>query len=790
MQYTENYSMNKPQFGENALVTKLNENADTLDTLIYNTRQMQADTYDSTQTYNTWDLVSYNSALYICLADNVTGAWDSTKWSATTLAEQVELAKQSGGGTTVVANPTGTASGTLESVGIDGTKYIVTPADMTGATSGAAGTHGLVPAPAAGSQGKYLKADGTWGEPDKAATWGQINGTLSNQSDLNAWLTGIDTRVDNLLNIPQGSTTADAALYDIKTGFDGVTYNSPGAAVRGCDQLLQDQIDPLYGYGDAEVSSTLNGYYNSATFTASETRYTLVYDVTDIDKVQASGTFLAYNNIYTLLNSSDTVIHYLTNSTSDYEYSGVIDVSDSAKLCVSAHANTIDSISVKFYQPAYIDAVKKVDVKVDSLEDHLIALLPLDINHVESGYYSNATKNTSSTWKSNYYDLSNVNFVKLVCNTNQYINEYTFLDGNGTPVKYKQATATSQTNEYEFDCSAYATLVMAEKDECVSYVFAYQNSAKHIPVRNDSNWVGKKIVWFGTSIPAGGYLGLLDPQSYPNILGKMLGCNMFNEAVGSSTVHCKINGFITEQNPYGYMPNFQSSSRCLSNDLTDMEYIITNYNSGIFTSQVPETMTEALAEQIRDCSWERKLNKYLGIGNRADLYVFDVGYNDIKTLESQYDPSDPTDRHTFTGAMNFLLEKIFADNPRAKVVMMGHYENQTENGVSVTNLQKTYAGMWLLDLYPLWEKTGFSQQIIKTTGYWNNDWGLWIDTSATEQSITALNMWLRDGVHPHSDYTHRTERYIAELIYPWINNIKGYDTRRNVKVEYPDPVTT
>ena len=586
------------------------------------------------------------------------------------------------------------------------------------------------------------------------------------------------------------SGEVDAMLNDMKTGFDGVVYQSPGDAVRSCDQKLQDQIDPLYGYGDTEVSSTLNGYYNSDTFTASETRYTLVYDVTDIDKVQVSGTFLAYNNIYTLLNSSDTVIHYLTNTTSDYEYSGVIDVSDSAKLCVSAHANTIDSISVKFYQPAYIDSVKKVDAKVDSLEDHLIALLPLDINHVEGGYYSNATKNTSSTWKSNYYDLSNVNFVKLVCNTTQYINEYTFLDGNGTPVKYKQATASSQTNEYEFDCSAYSTLVMAEKDECVSYVFAYQNSAKHIPVRNDSNWVGKKIVWFGTSIPAGGYLGLLDPQSYPNILGKMLGCNMFNEAVGSSTVHCKINGFITEQNPYGYMPNFQSSSRCLSNDLTDMEYIITNYNSGIFTSQVPETMTGALAEQIMDCSWERKLNKYLGIGNRADLYVFDVGYNDIRTLESQYDPSDPTDRHTFTGAMNFLLEKIFADNPRAKVVMMGHYENQTENGVSVTNLQKTYAGMWLIDLYPLWEKTGFSQQIIKTTGYWNNSWGLWIDTSATEQSITALNMWLRDGVHPHSDFTHRTERYIAELIYPWINNIKGYDTRRNVKVEYPDPVTT
>ena len=36
---------------------------------------------------------------------------------------------------------------------------------FTGATSGAAGTFGFVPAPAKGVTGKYLKSDGTWGDP-------------------------------------------------------------------------------------------------------------------------------------------------------------------------------------------------------------------------------------------------------------------------------------------------------------------------------------------------------------------------------------------------------------------------------------------------------------------------------------------------------------------------------------------------------------------------------------------------------------------------------------------------
>ena len=41
-----------------------------------------ADTYDDTATYNTGDYCIYNDGLYICDDDNVTGAWDSTKWTS------------------------------------------------------------------------------------------------------------------------------------------------------------------------------------------------------------------------------------------------------------------------------------------------------------------------------------------------------------------------------------------------------------------------------------------------------------------------------------------------------------------------------------------------------------------------------------------------------------------------------------------------------------------------------------------------------------------------------------
>lgn len=54
----------------------------------------------------------------------------------------------------------------------------------------------------------------------------------------------LSSQLDNLLSIPSGSlsTSADAALADIKTGFDGTIYDTPGDAVRGQTSLLSKKI--------------------------------------------------------------------------------------------------------------------------------------------------------------------------------------------------------------------------------------------------------------------------------------------------------------------------------------------------------------------------------------------------------------------------------------------------------------------------------------------------------------------------------------------------------------------
>lgn len=89
-------------------------------------------------------------------------------------------------GTTVVPKATSAANVNGHTVETDvpaGAKFTdTTYSDMKGATGSTAGTHGLVPAPAAGKNGQFLRGDGTWATPANKDTHYTAKNVLSNSS--------------------------------------------------------------------------------------------------------------------------------------------------------------------------------------------------------------------------------------------------------------------------------------------------------------------------------------------------------------------------------------------------------------------------------------------------------------------------------------------------------------------------------------------------------------------------------------------------------------------------------
>lgn len=284
-----------------------------------------------------------------------------------------------------------------------------------------------------------------------------------------------------------------------------------------------------------------------------------------------------------------------------------------------------------------------------------------------------------------------------------------------------------------------------------------------------SKWRGKKIVWFGTSIPAGGYIGLNNKLSYPMLVGEILGANVVNEAVGSSALCCRRPEQVSEKNPYGFNRSFEQCSRSLGNSIEEMQWIIDNWDSDIWThGKLTEAPSEELKQEILSFSYENKLiKKHLG-ENRADLYVFNHGFNDNYIYENQQQQppeGQPENRLYYQGVFNHLVGLILADNPKARIIIIGEYENQKYPWIQ--KMQEESSRHWGFPLFRAWEIYGWSQNKIKVRGQWVN--GEWKE-DGIEREMTVLDRWLPDTVHPHSDLTNECNEFIANNISTWIKN--------------------
>ena len=354
-----------------------------------------------------------------------------------------------------------------------------------------------------------------------------------------------------------------------------------------------------------------------------------------------------------------------------------------------------------------------------------------------------------------------------------------------------------------------------------------ENKISNIP----SDWNGKSIVWYGTSIPAG--QDSLMEHSYPILLAKKLGATMYNEAKSESGIASRFLSNGSSISSDWKTCIIHLGNTCANNlDIIHDMYTFDDESRTVafgprskYTGDYPVSLDYDTARATREkyvaMSYQIKIvaryllsdpvehEEYLrsifgddydslvaynngeGYAYRGDIdcFVFDHGCNDgrgwtTKSINT-YDTTTPV------GAMEMMFKLILKYKPKAKIIIVTHYDNYTltekqADGVTPYLLGDVFqkiASRWQFNLIKTYELLPFrrgqytdDQNVPKilTRGYWDNN-QIWHDDgfewSENGDDFTT-NMILGLGGSPLSGCTTVSEA--KEKINPQMIDGKWY----------------
>lgn len=167
-----------------------------------------------------------------------------------------------------------------------------------------------------------------------------VTTNAENISTLTSGLATANTRIDGIIALPDGSTTADAELVDIRTGADGTSYASAGDAVREQVSDLKNAFSSLVDYKNNyfRTENIQSGYYYNRTESADVTTIPNENCSILIDPIPiTAGQKYYYQNLYGYFCKivySDGTYAYLRGVTGD-ALTGVFTPAKSGKIYIS-----------------------------------------------------------------------------------------------------------------------------------------------------------------------------------------------------------------------------------------------------------------------------------------------------------------------------------------------------------------------------------------------------------------------------------------------------------------------
>lgn len=275
-------------------------------------------------------------------------------------------------------------------------------------------------------------------------------------------ITLANARIDEIIALPDGSTTADAELRDIRTGFNNKTYSSAGASVRDCENLLLASSD--IGFLDRNLLGA-DFWQGSKAYPGAGTRITADYipvkrgNIVTITPATTAGKY-----DFTTYTKGGEVVRSVSWSTSKKVYT----IQDTEAFIAICFAKTNDSAIT----PSDFDATVTIKSLANIMEE--------DIRNTYKSIFNEYVLSTDNINQgSKAYPGSNVRL---------YSNLINVLNGNKVEVELGSNAQDVDITFYDIDKQSvrntgwisgkYASAIVGENEYYVDFTFRKSNNSQ------------------------------------------------------------------------------------------------------------------------------------------------------------------------------------------------------------------------------------------------------------------------------------------------------------------------